>query len=78
MRICSSKLLSLVETNLSLLCSEQVNCLSLLILLLSHSNVIRSVAPDDDHIDSVTYDMEAQSCVDGQPKSALITTHTML
>jgi hypothetical protein len=77
MRICSSKLLSLVETNLSLLCSEQVNCLSLLTLLLSHTNVIRSVAPEGDHIDNVTYDMVAQSGVDGQPKSALITTHTM-
>jgi hypothetical protein len=60
MRICSSKLLSLVETNLSLLCSEQVNCLSLLTLLLSHTNVIRSVAPEGDHIDNVTYDMVAR------------------
>jgi hypothetical protein len=76
--ICSSKLLSLVETNLSLLCCEQINCLSLFILLLSHNNVIRSVAPNGDHTDNVTYDMVAQSGVDGQPKSALTSMHTML
>ena len=47
-----------------------------LCLLLSRTNINRSLAADDNDIDSATHDMAAQCGAGGQPKLHLLRAYT--